>query len=217
MHERRLTPTAHALLGILSLRPHTAYDLAQQVSRSLAFVWQISESQLYEVPKRLVDLGLASVHEEPAGPQRTRKVYEITDAGRAALRDWLRTPPSPPRWEHEVLLRIMLADRAGIGELRASLAAYRTVVEDQYAAGAALIEEQLAGTAPYPERASLNVLWWLYRAEQLRLSLAWLDLVEQEISTWRSTRPRPFDERTRALAEAMVDGRPILDADARAR
>jgi len=206
----RLPTTSYALLGILSLRPHSAYDLTQQASRSLAFVWQTSESQLYEEPKRLARLGLIAVHRESVGTRRTRKVYEITDAGRAALREWLRTPPSPPHWEHELLLRILLADSAGLGELRAAFAAYRAAVEAQYADGAALIEQQLEGTAPYPERASLNVLWWVYRAEQLRLTLAWLDHVEHEVSTWRSTRPRPFDEHTRALAHAMVHRKPIL-------
>jgi DNA-binding PadR family transcriptional regulator len=213
MRADRLPTTSYALLGVLSLRPHTAYDLTQQASRSLAFVWQTSESQLYEEPKRLVRLGLVTMHEESVGTKRTRKVYEITAAGRAALTEWLRTPPSPPRFEHEMLLRILLADRAGIGELRASVAAYREAVEAQYTDGAAFIEQQLEGNAPYPERASLNVLWWLYRAEQFRLTLAWLDHVEHEISTWRSTRPRPFDEDTHALAQAMVDRQPILMGD----
>jgi DNA-binding PadR family transcriptional regulator len=155
--------------------------------------------------------GLAVMHEESAGPRRTRKVYEITDAGRDALRDWLATPPPSPRWEHEVLLRILLADRAGLRELRATLDAYRQLVQAQYDAGAALIDEHLQGTAPYLERSNLNVLWWLYRAEQFRITLSWLDRVEDEISTWRSTRARLFDDRTRALAEAMVNRQPILE------
>lgn len=214
MAENRLPTTSYALLGILTLRPHTAYDLTQQARRSLAFVWQTSESQLYAEPRRLVHLGLVAVREEPAGPRRTRKVYEITDAGRSALRGWLATPPSPPRLEHEVLLRVLLADGAGVGELRAAIASYRQAVEAKYEAGASLIEQQLDGTAPYAERASLNVLWWLYRAEQFRLTLAWLDYVERELSTWRSTRPRPFDDRMRSLAQALVDRTPILDREA---
>src|SRR5689334_13380547 len=100
MPDLRLPTTSYALLGLLRLRPHTAYDLTQQASRSLAFVWQTSESQLYEEPKRLVRLGLVAADEEPAGPRRTRTVYEITDAGRDALAAWLATPPSPPRHEH---------------------------------------------------------------------------------------------------------------------
>jgi PadR family transcriptional regulator, regulatory protein AphA len=210
MPDLRLPTTSYALLGILRLRPHTAYDLTQQAGRSLAFVWQTSESQLYEEPKRLVRLGLVKADEEPAGPRRTRTVYEITDAGRDALAEWLATPPSPPRHEHEVLLRILLADGAGIDELRATVRSYREAVEAQQASGVALIEEQLAGAAPYTERASLNVLWWAYRAEQFRVTLAWLDLVEREISSWRSTSPKPFDGHSRALAQAMVDRRSVL-------
>lgn len=203
-----LTTTSYALLGLLSLRPHTAYDLAQQASRSLAFVWQVSDSQLYEHPKRLVDLGLVRSKLQPAGPRRSRTLYEITAAGRRALRDWLSTSPAEPRWEDEVLLRIMVADHAGPAELLATIEDHRSAVLDQFRRGQARIREQLDGTAPYPERASLNVLWWTYCAEQMQTRLAWLDRIEAEVSTWSSTTPRPFDERTRKEAERLASLRP---------
>ena len=35
-----LTTTSYAILGLLSLRPHSAYELTNQARRSLRFIWQ---------------------------------------------------------------------------------------------------------------------------------------------------------------------------------
>src|SRR5262245_57934117 len=105
-----LSTTSYAVLGMLAVRPWSAYELTKQMRRSLAYCWPKAESVLYDEPKRLVRLGLASANQEPAGGSRTRAVYAITDAGRAALRAWLATEPAPPRFELEPLLRLLYAD-----------------------------------------------------------------------------------------------------------
>ena len=57
----KLTTTSYAILGLLDLRDWTAYDLAQQAGRSLAYAWPVSESQLYAEPKRLAEEGLLTI------------------------------------------------------------------------------------------------------------------------------------------------------------
>ena len=49
--------TGYAVLGLLSLRPWTTYELAQQVRRSLHWFWTRAERRIYEEPKRLVENG----------------------------------------------------------------------------------------------------------------------------------------------------------------
>src|SRR3954471_5692711 len=82
------TTTSYAVLGLLSVRSWTAYELAKQVQRSLNWFWPRAERKLYEEPKRLVEQGLATAMREQTG-QRPRTVYAITDDGRDALRGWL--------------------------------------------------------------------------------------------------------------------------------
>ena len=53
-----LTSTTHAVLGLLSLRPWTTYELAKQVQRSLGWFWPRAERKLYDEPKRLVAAGV---------------------------------------------------------------------------------------------------------------------------------------------------------------
>src|SRR5689334_22534988 len=94
------TTTSYAVLGLLSVRPWTTYELAKQVQRSLNWFWPRAERKLYDEPKRLVDQGLATAKRERTG-QRPRTLYDITAAGRAALAAWLSEPPAPRGGEFE--------------------------------------------------------------------------------------------------------------------
>src|SRR5215831_12288222 len=101
-----LPTTAYAILGMLALRPWSAYELTQQARRSLNYCWPTAESVLYDEPKRLVRLGLATAKREATG-RRSRTVYTITEQGRRVLDEWLATPPSPPHLEIESMLRLL--------------------------------------------------------------------------------------------------------------
>lgn len=105
---------------MLATRPWTGYELAQQVSRSMRFLWPVSEGHLYREQKQLVSLGWATVTEVDAG-RRTRKRYEITEAGRQALTEWLTSATEEPHLQIEGLLRALYADHAGPDELTAAL------------------------------------------------------------------------------------------------
>ena len=78
-----LTSTSYAVLGLLSIRPWSSYELTQQMDRSLGRVWPRAVSKLYEEPKKLVTHGLARSSTERNG-RRTRTVYAITPEGRRA-------------------------------------------------------------------------------------------------------------------------------------
>ena len=98
---------SHALLGLLSVRPASGYDLMKAFDTSLANVWPATQSQVYGELTRLADAGLIEVAAQ--GP-RGRKEYALTDAGLAELRTWLTDPrPEPPR-RSEGLLRVFFLD-----------------------------------------------------------------------------------------------------------
>src|SRR5215212_4544324 len=112
--------TAYALLGLLSVRPWSTYDLAQQVRRSLQWFWPRAERKLYDDPKRLAADGLATATEEYTG-KRKRTVYAITAKGRRELRAWLGTPSAEPSWENEALVKVFFADGGDLDSLRRTL------------------------------------------------------------------------------------------------
>src|SRR4051794_21714115 len=112
--------TAHAILGLLAIKPWTTYELAKQVQRSLGWFWPRAERTLYTEPKSLVAAGLATAHEERTG-NRPRTVYTITAAGRRALRRWLGEPPAPPALEFEAMVKVFFADAGSLDQLRTTL------------------------------------------------------------------------------------------------
>ena len=89
----RLTGTlGHALLGVLAEGPRTGYSLVQHLAQSIAYAWPASHSQVYPELAKLRDAGLIR---EGAPAPRGGRVYEVTDAGLAEVRRWLReTEPS---------------------------------------------------------------------------------------------------------------------------
>ncbi|MGW7817184.1 PadR family transcriptional regulator [Streptomyces puniciscabiei] len=93
----------HALLGLLSDRRASGYDLLKTFDTSLAHVWPATQSQIYTELTKLAGSGLITVAAE--GP-RGRKEYEITDAGLAELRHWLTEVAPQPVMRSDILLRV---------------------------------------------------------------------------------------------------------------
>jgi DNA-binding PadR family transcriptional regulator len=73
---------------MLALGNRTGYEIKQVVDKSTRHFWAASYGQIYPELRRLEDEGLVRGQPEPAGG-RARTAYELTEAGEAALRDWL--------------------------------------------------------------------------------------------------------------------------------
>jgi DNA-binding PadR family transcriptional regulator len=194
----------------LAIRPWAGYELTQQATRSLRFAWPKSERLLYAEPKKLVEHGLATAHQESVG-ERSRTVYTITDDGRAALKAWMATETQPPVLEAEALLRLLFADHGTIENAMAAL--------DQLAADAAETYEQvlsinagyLDGEHPFPERVHVSVLFATFQLELFDVIMRWSEFAKAEIAAWPTTEKLGMTDRTRELLEAMTQRRSLLD------
>jgi len=83
----RLTPTSYIVLGLLlAVGEATPYRLKQMVAGSVGYFWSLQHAQLYTEPERLARGGYVTETREEGG--RRRKLYRITDKGKAALREW---------------------------------------------------------------------------------------------------------------------------------
>ena len=117
--EIELTPTSHIVLGLLSMFGEaTPYDLKRIVSASVGQFWTLPHSQLYAEPARLARGGYVTQHQEPDG--RRRKLYNLTDRGRAAVDDWLRAlTPEPYVLRDPALLKLFFgADARELAEIQ---------------------------------------------------------------------------------------------------
>jgi PadR family transcriptional regulator, regulatory protein AphA len=116
----RLTVTSYALLALLDqLGEATPYEIKGAMDKSIENFWPVPHTTAYEEPARLAAAGYLSVRQEPGG--RRRKVYALTDEGRAALRAWASDPDaSPPQLRDETILKIFAgADPGPLLEARA--------------------------------------------------------------------------------------------------
>jgi PadR family transcriptional regulator, regulatory protein AphA len=87
----RLSATSYVVLGMVGMRgPSTSYDLKRAIGRSIGYFWTFPHAALYSEPQRLAEFGLLDASLEEDG--RRRRTYSITEAGRAALREWLASP-----------------------------------------------------------------------------------------------------------------------------
>lgn len=112
MTTARLNPISYVLLGALeSTGPATPYELKRRIGETIAFFWSFSHAQFYEEPPRLAELGLLTEDQETFG--RRRRVFAITDAGRAALRSWFDEPANSRREVRDLaIVKLFFSDHA---------------------------------------------------------------------------------------------------------
>src|SRR5262245_49451326 len=87
-----LSATAYVILGMLSWKPMSGYDIKAAVDGSTRFFWAASYGQIYPELRRLADAGLIESEDGSQGGRR-RTVFRITGAGRDQLRSWLAIEP----------------------------------------------------------------------------------------------------------------------------
>ena len=172
MAKRELTTTSYAVLGLLSLRSWTTYELAEQMQRALGLFWPRATSGLYEEPKKLVAAGLARATSDDVG-RRPRTRYSITPAGRRALAAWVPTPGTGPVVEFEQLVKVFFAEHGTRDDLLATIDGVRASLEQRVASTAGIPREYLERRGRYPER-----LPWLILAGRF------LDEIEQAVDRW---------------------------------
>ncbi len=172
----RLTPFSYCVLALVGEGGAGPHDLARMMRVQGGLYWTAAESQWYAEPKRLERLGLLRSSRQE-GKTTPRTHYDLTDEGRAALREWLTQPSSLPRVQHEAVVRMLAADLGSNADVAASLAALGEDIATKRELIAAAKER--AATFPHRERYLLLV----HRLGELLLDAheQWLDEVEQEL------------------------------------
>lgn len=102
----RVNKSQFAILGCLSVRPMSAYEIKQFLQKTASHFWSEAEAQLYPTLKKLAAVSLVSFKEEKAAKAGNKKVYDLTEAGMQALKDWLSKKAEQPVFRNELLLKL---------------------------------------------------------------------------------------------------------------
>jgi PadR family transcriptional regulator AphA len=183
--DRPLTTTSYAVLSVLSLRPHSTYDLIRQMRRSMHYMWPRAESNVYAEPRRLVEAGLTTAREEWSG-QRRRTIYSITEAGRTALAQWLASPSSRQRYECEALVKVLFAENGTLADVRASIRALGEDAAEVMRHFLRIADQYAANQGEYPSRFALSGLAARLLMEQQAATLRWAKWAEQVLGGWET-------------------------------
>jgi DNA-binding PadR family transcriptional regulator len=175
-----------AILGALSLRPMSGYDLRQFFEANLSYFWSESYGQIYPMLRALAESGLVEAVPNSLG---RRKPYRITDAGRQALGAWLAAPAAPETGRVEILLKLFFASQAPPEAIDAHLARHRAEHEARLREYAAVRERLLVDHADHPD-----LVHWLatlaYGTRTSESMLSWCDDVDRLRRTLPRTNPR---------------------------
>lgn len=126
----RLKPTAYLILGMLNQGIETGYSIKRIVNLSTRFFWAASLTQVYPELAALRNNGYVVSADEPYGA-RPRRIYSLTEKGRAALGEWLRSDRVPElELRDEGLLRLFFADALAFDEALALVSSLRIRAEE---------------------------------------------------------------------------------------
>lgn len=129
----------------------SGYDAKAYIEASIAQFWSESFGQIYPALERLRRARLVRCRADTRSP-RARKVYEITDAGRDALAEWLTIPPESERPRSEWILKTFLGEQAPPG---VTIAHLRSLAESMEHRAAALEQVEASVRASDAESRSL--------------------------------------------------------------
>lgn len=87
----RLSPE-YALLGFLFDHPEHGYELHRCLQEVFGNIWHASQSQTYNILKRLEAQGYISATEVEQDKYPPRQMLELTKDGRKRFTDWLNQP-----------------------------------------------------------------------------------------------------------------------------
>jgi len=179
----RLTTTTYGVLGLLAVRPHSTYELAKAMDRSVGRVWPRAQSKLFEEPKKLVSHGYATAREESVG-RRPRTVYTITRSGRRALADWLAEPGDGPALEFEGLVKLIFADHGTRDDALASIARAREWAVEMNTTSVEAGEKFIEKGGLYEQRRATTLLLGAFLTDFYALVAQWADWATEEVSSW---------------------------------
>ena len=82
----------HAILVSLCEQCGSGYELAHRFDRSIGYFWSATHQQIYRTLRTMEDDGWVSARVVVQRGRPDKKVYTVSEAGRAELARWIAAP-----------------------------------------------------------------------------------------------------------------------------
>jgi DNA-binding PadR family transcriptional regulator len=171
--------TTYAILGLLTIKPMSAYELVKFSKETIGFFWNESYGNIHKNLKNLLDEGWVDLLQDQSDP-RGKKTYAINLAGRQQLGDWLASPPEEVLLRDELLLKLFVSEQKDLG----SVVAFVEREAKQMAEAVAVLEQVAQGIQVVDQDPIRKELWMLtlaYGKSYAQTRLAWCQEVDQKL------------------------------------
>jgi len=111
----------YALLGMLSIRPMSGYDIKKFFDQSVGLIWNATHSQIYVQLDQMENDGLVEKRSIIQEGRPNKNLHRATDKGFRELQRWLAEPISAPDYKDEFMLRFFFSDFLDRGILKQHL------------------------------------------------------------------------------------------------
>jgi DNA-binding PadR family transcriptional regulator len=117
----------HAILVSLAEQSGSGYDLARRFDKSIGYFWTATHQQVYKVLGRMETDGWIAATVVAQDGRPDKKLYALTDDGRAELRWWLAAPAEPEVTRSELAVKVRGAAGGDVRAVAAEVARHRTM------------------------------------------------------------------------------------------
>ena len=168
----------YVILGYLSWKPLSGYDLKRIIADSEILPWSANNNQIYRALVRLKDEAWVIKRVENQDGAPDKHIYTITDLGRSALMEWVQGAPDLPQSRKAFFHQLMWAENLPAAVIVNLVEKYQEVVSDKLF----LMRVQADRKPNHPGRTKREQFLWD------RLYQNWISHYEMEVAWARKLR-----------------------------
>ena len=146
----------YAILGILSWRSSTGYELKKIFEDSSFMYWTGNNNQIYKALIKMHEKGLviSKVIHQDSSP--SKKIYTITEEGLNQLKEWVKTSPEAPEIKKTFLIQLAWSDMLSNQELSELFSKYENELKIQLV----MQQEKNRRALHSPSRSAREYIIW---------------------------------------------------------
>lgn len=180
LYKENIMSLSHALLGLISYKPSTGYELRTTFSESVQFFWNATLPQIYRTLNQMESQGWLTVEIEPQEGKPSRKVYSITDMGMKELTRWLVSKPEITPERNPLLLKVFfgrMMHPESLKKIISGFQQYHMKLLEQYGKETVSVIQRYAEVCSSPEDAAFWKLTLDFGQRFSKMVVEWCDHV----------------------------------------
>ncbi|PSB23608.1 PadR family transcriptional regulator [Stenomitos frigidus] len=170
---------AHAILAILLDQPCSGYDLRKRFEGSVGFFWQASFQQIYRELSKLEEQGLLSFETIHQQSRPDKRIYQMTEAGKAYLKAWIAEPCDIAPLRDDLLVKTFSGYAVPNDTFLAELKQHQARHQERLTVYRQIEQKFFPNPQALPVKAKFQYLTLL---NGIRFETAWLAWCEESLS-----------------------------------